>query len=198
MQSTKSAKIREQILTGNLWKTIGIITIPLAVFSLFSFLYGFIDIILGARISSEHAASLLFIDEIRNAFTAFGTSLATAGCVVVARIYGSKNNEEARKNAAATFLITIFISIIVILITIGLGYQILRLSGATDEIIDIGRQYFNIQMISTALLAVNTVFFGLEKAKGNTGIVLWLNIGAMIIKLILSWLFVVRSKSYAL
>lgn len=187
---TKREDMRERILNGNLWKIIATLSVPLAVFSVFNFIYGFIDIILAAQISGYHTASLLFVDEIRNAVNAFGTALAAAGCVVVARLYGAKENEEARKNAAATFLVTIIISLIVVAVTVGLSYQILRLAGANDEIIAIGQQYYNIQMISTALVAINAVFFGLEKAKGNTKIVLWLNIVAMIIKLVLSLIFV--------
>ena len=189
-KETRQEKRREAILNGNLWKTIGVLTIPLAIFSLFNYLYGFIDIILVAHIDTSYVSSVIFIDEIRNAINAFGTALAAAGCVVVARHYGAGRTEEARKNAGTTFIMTIVISVIVVAFMLVLAIPILTLAGATDEIIYAGLGYYNVQMITTALVAINAVFIGLEKAKGNTSIVLWLNIIAMAIKLILSLIFV--------
>ena len=51
---------------------------------------------------------------------------------------------------------------------VALGTQILQFLGATPEIIESGLSYYNIQMITTGLVAFNSVFIGIEKAKGNT------------------------------
>ncbi|CCV64085.1 MATE efflux family protein NorM [Alteracholeplasma palmae J233] len=188
--SLKDQKRRHAILNGNLYKTVLVLSIPLAVYSLFNFLYTFIDMILVANIGSSHVNSVVFIDQIKSAISAFGMAIAASGTVIVARHYGASEIELARKNAGSTFVLSVVISTIVALITVVFGRQILTLAGATTEIIDTGLGYYNIQMISTTLIAVNSVFIGLEKAKGNTKIVLMLNLIVMVVKLVLSILFV--------
>ena len=59
-----------------------------------------------------------------------------------------------------------------------------------QEMIDLSIGYFYVQMISTALIAINTVFLGLEKSKGNTVFILVVNLIAMIIRVGLSAIFV--------
>lgn len=187
---TKDAKRRERILHGNLWKTMIVLTAPLALYNLFNFLYGFIDMLMVKDLGANHLSSVIFIDEIKSAISAFGGALAAAGSVIVARAYGAGKMEEARKNAGTTFIVSLLVSIAVVVITVGFGRFILMGVGATQEIIDTGLSYYNIQMVSTALIAVNGVFIGLEKAKGNTSVVLILNLIVMAIKLGLSALFI--------
>ncbi|NLK12785.1 MAG: hypothetical protein GX312_04240 [Candidatus Phytoplasma sp.] len=188
--SVKDSKRRTAILEGNLWKTIMILAVPLAIYNLFNYLYTFIDMILVANIGSSQVNVVVFIDQIKSAISAFGVAIASAGTVVVARYYGAGDIEEARKNAGSTFILSLLISGLVAIITVGFGPMILKATGATDQIITDGLDYYNIQMLSTTLIAINSVFIGLEKAKGNTKIILMLNLIVMIVKLTLSIVYV--------
>ncbi len=188
--SHKEQKRRNYILNGNLWQVVLTISTPLAIYGLFNYLYGFFDLIMVSHISDHAVASVVFIDEIKNAMMAFGGGIAAGGAVIVARYYGAGEIENARKHAGASFSLALTVSTVIVIMTLLFGKTLLRLLNAPDEIIDAGIGYFNIQMISTALIAVNAVFIGLEKAKGNTALILVLNIVAMIIKLILSYIFI--------
>jgi putative MATE family efflux protein len=188
--SLKEHKRRDYILNGNLWKVVLSLSAPLAIYGLFNYLYGFFDLIMVSHIGGNEVASVVFIDEIKSAIMAFGGGIAAAGTVIVARYYGSNQIEEARKNAGASLSLALIVSSSVVIIMLLFGKPMLRLLNAPEEIIDAGYGYFNVQMISTALVAVNSVFIGLEKAKGNTTRILVLNVFAMIIKLALSALFV--------
>jgi len=188
--SVKEEKRRNLILNGNLWKVIITLSAPLAVYGLFNYLYGFFDLIMVSHIGGNEVASVVFIDEIKSAIMAFGGGIAAGGTVIVARHYGAGEIEKARRNAGQSFSLALMVSSVVVVVTLLFGHTILRLLNAPQEIIDAGINYFYIQMASTALIAVNSVFIGLEKAKGNTTRILVLNILAMIVKLILSATFV--------
>jgi len=190
MLSPKEQKRRNYILNGNLWKVVLSISAPLAIYGLFNYLYGFFDLVMVSTIGGNELASVVFIDEIKSAIMAFGGGIAAAGTVIVARHYGAGNIEEARRNAGSSFSLALLVSSLVVIMTLLFGRQLLRLLNAPEEIIHAGLGYFNIQMISTAMIAVNSVFIGLEKAKGNTSRILVLNIIAMLIKLALSAMFV--------
>lgn len=186
----KSLNRRRMILEGGLFKTIVILTLPLAIYNLFNYFYGFIDMMMVSHIGSTEVSSVVFIDQIKGAITAFGAGVAASGTVIVARYYGGDDIKTARKSAGLTFLIAVVISLFVVVLTVGFGPFLLRIFGASSEIIETGIVYYNWNMISTSLMAINSVFIGLEKAKGNTKIILWLNLLVMIVKLGLSALFV--------
>lgn len=186
----RETKRRNFILNGNLWKVVLLITTPLAIYGLFNYLYGFFDLVIVSYIGGNEVASVVFIDEIKQAIIAFGAGIATAGTVIVARHYGAGRIQEARTNANTAFVLAGIISLVLVVITLLFGEIILRLLNAPEEIIIAGLGYFNVQMISTSLMALNAVFIGLEKAKGNTMFILLLNICAMIVKLVLSLIFV--------
>ncbi len=188
--SPKEAKRRDYILNGSLWKVVLSITAPLAVYALFNYLYGFFDLILVSFIGADEVASVVFIDEIKLAISAIGGGIAAGGTVYVARHYGAGDFEGARKHAGSSLALAIGISSIVALITILFGKPLLGLLNAPAEIVATSIDYYYLQMASTVLIAVNSVYMGLEKAKGNTSTILVLNIIAMLIKLTLSAIFV--------
>jgi putative MATE family efflux protein len=188
--SLSEEKRRDFILNGHLSQVLLALTVPLALYGFFNYLYGFFDMIMVSYIGSDELASVVFIDEIKNAILAFGGGIAAAGTVIVAKSYGAGNLEEARKNAASAFSLALIVSLFVALLTVLFGKQALGWLNAPEEIIQIGLDYYDIQMVSTILMAVNSVYFGFEKAKGNTTVILLVNVLAMAVKLILSAIFV--------
>ncbi|MBN3490744.1 hypothetical protein JV173_04365 [Acholeplasma equirhinis] len=188
--SLKDEKKRNLILEGNLWKILISLSIPLAIYEAFNYLYAFIDLWLVSGLDTNFVTSVIFIDEIRMAITAFGGSIASAGSVIVARDYAANKLKEASKNAGQVMISVLSVSLIVIGVMIVFAEPILRGFGANDYIIQSGLNYYIIQMATTGLVAFNAVFIGLEKAKGNTKIILFANLGVMIVKLILSYIWV--------
>jgi putative MATE family efflux protein len=188
--STSEEKRRKFIIEGNMWHVMVQLTIPLAVYGLFNYLYGFFDLLMVSHIGDNEVASVVFIDQIKLAMTAFGAGIAAGGSVIVARLYGSNDIGEARKHANAAFYIAVAFSFIAVFLSMVFGRQILSMLNATSEIINAGMSYYQIQMLTTGIMAINSVYMGLEKAKGNTKTILALNLIAMIIKLILSAIFV--------
>lgn len=188
--SQKEQNRRNYILNGPLWKVIITLSAPLAIYGLFNYLYGFFDLLMVSHIGGNEVASVVFIDEIKNAVMAFGAGIAAGGTVLVARHYGAGEIEEARRHAGSSFLLAFSVATMISIIMLVFGKVILRLLKAPEEMIDAGYGYFNVQVLSTSIMAINAVFIGLEKAKGNTKLILWLNILTMIIKLILSAFFV--------
>jgi putative MATE family efflux protein len=180
---------RKLILEGNLWRVVPLLAAPLALYALFNYFYGFFDMMVAARIGKSALASIIFIDEIKNAVTAFGVGIASGGMVLVARHLGAKDVTTARKIATTTLALSFVVSLSVVIVTTLFARPILRILNASDAMISEGLSYFVIQMVTTAIIGINACFMGMEKAKGNTMMVLYLNVFAMIIKLALTAVF---------
>ncbi len=60
--SEKENNRRKFILEGNIWKVMIQLTIPLAVYVFFNYLYGFFDLLMVSHIGDNEVASVVFID----------------------------------------------------------------------------------------------------------------------------------------
>ncbi len=184
------AQRREMILKGNLMKTVLLICLPLALYQFFNACYTLIDQIICAHISTDAQNAVSSIGQIKNAISAFGGGLAAGGGVLVSRYYGAGNLKEAKHASSNLFFLSILLSVILIVIIIPLANPIMRLCQIAEVSIQIGQGYFMLQLVELAFVSLNNVFIGLEKAKGNSKIILKLNIMVMLIKLALTCLFV--------
>ena len=98
--------------------------------------------------------------------------------------------ERARRASNQTLGISNVAVGALLIVCIPLAVPIMKLSGVPDELISIGTGYFIVQIVNLAFVFYNSVFMAMQKAKGNTKIMFWLNIFVMVIKLSLSFLFV--------
>lgn len=167
---------------------------PLAMFAIFNYIGDIFDILIATNIGTSQIASLVFIDQIRGSIAAFGTGIAAAGIVLVGRHYGANELDEAKKTASTSFILTIIVAVSLMILFILLGKPIMLVLNAPKEIIDVSMGYFNVQMITTCFIAINAVFFGLEKAKGNTPKVFLLNVMGIVIRLSISSVFILVLK----
>jgi Na+-driven multidrug efflux pump len=98
--------------------------------------------------------------------------------------------DDARYHSNQIISLSSIIIAVLLAVCIPFALPIMRLSGVPDEFIKIGTGYFIVQILTLAFMFYNSVFMAMQKAKGNTKIMFWLNILVMIIKLSLSLLFI--------
>lgn len=187
-------KRRSQILNGNLWTVIIAICAPLFVYNLFNSFYNLVDSIFANEISTGSVSSVAALGQIKNLLSSFGAGLAAGGAIIVARSFGSGNYELARKNANVLFSIIIVVVTVLAVICIPLAYPICKVSGISDAQASAATGYFTIQIIELIFVAFNNVFIALQKSKGNTKSIFYLNIIVMVIKLLLNVLFIYGLK----
>lgn len=187
-------KRRDMILKGNLWKTIIAVCLPLMIYQAFNSWYSVLDQVVCASISTTAQNAVASIAQLKNTIAAFGAGLAAGGGVLVARYYGAGNINDARRTSSNLFLMSIILSVIVAGIIIPLASPILMIAQVSKESRELGVNYFRLQMLELAFVAVNNVFIGLEKSKGNSKLVLFLNVGVLVIKMGLTCLFVFAFK----
>lgn len=189
--SAGESKRRDMILNGNLWQVVIAVTLPLTIYALFNYFYGFIDFLLVSRIGTDDVGAVFFIGDVTGAIQAIGGGIAIAGSVFVARHYGAGDYREARRYAGSSLTTAFVLALVVAILMIAFGRPLLVLMNATPEILAKGMAYYVVQMATTVLIAINGVFMGVERAKGNTKAVMNLNLVAMAVKIALTYLFVV-------
>ena len=190
MINSRDLKRREQILNGNLLRTIITICAPIFLYNLFNSFYAIIDAVVVSKIDPTSVSAVASLSQISHLLTSLGSGLAAGGGIIVARYFGAGDMEEARLHSNQTVSMSNITVALLLGICIPSALPIMKLSGVPDELINIGTGYFIVQIVNLGFVFYNSVFMAMEKAKGNTKIMFWLNIVAMIIKLSLSFLFV--------
>lgn len=186
---TYEKKKRHQILQGKILPTILMICIPLMLYQFFNSFYNIIDQIMAANIEENAISKIGVIAQIKNSVSAFGGGLAGGGAVLVARYYGAGELDHARKAGANMFFVSILMSAIILVLFIPLSYPILKIA-QTPNINSNTITYFILCLIELIFVSINNIFIGLEKIKGNSKKILYLNIGMLLIKLALNAFFV--------
>ncbi len=190
MISEKDLQRRERILNGSLLTVIISICAPIFLYNLFNSFYAIIDAVVVSKINPTSVSAVSSISQIQHLLSSLGSGLSAGGGILVARYFGAGDMEKARFNSNQTISISTIVIALLLCICVPFALPIMKLSGVPDELISIGTGYFIVQVITLAFVFYNSVFMAMQKAKGNTKIMLWLNILTMIVKLSLSLLFI--------
>ncbi len=183
-------KRRDQILNGNLTKTIIAICAPIFLYNLFNSFYSLIDQVIVSKIDATSVSAVATLNQIKNLLSSLGAGLAAGGGIVVARLFGAGDFDQARKNSNSIFALSLVIVGVMLIVCIPLSVPIMKLTGVPSELIAIGTGYFIVCIIDLGFVFFNTVFIALQKAKGSTKIIFYLNIMVMFIKLGFTVLFI--------
>lgn len=181
---------REKILNGNLVHTIISICAPIFLYNLFNSFYSVIDAVIVARIDPASVSAVAMLSQIQHLLSSLGAGVAAGGGIIVARLFGAGDMDDARYHSNQIISLSSIVVALLLAICLPLALPIMRLSGVPDELISIGTGYFIVQILTLAFMFYNSVFMAMQKAKGNTKIMFWLNILSMIIKLSLSVLLI--------
>ena len=194
MAKVLDEKARRLILTGNIWRVVISITMPLFFYQLINSFYSLVDQIMVAQIGQDSVSAVATLTQIKGCIMAFGSGLASGGAIIVSRMYGAGKIDEAKKNANVMFSIALITSLLILLVFLPTSTAILRLCHVPSELIGISDLYFKLQLIEQVIIIFNGIFIGLEKSKGNTKIIFVTNIIIMLVKLLLNTVLIYGFK----
>lgn len=188
--SKKESQKRKFILQGNMWRVVLAISLPLAIYNSLNGLFAFLDTLMASHISSEVVSAVAYIAQIKGAISAVGVGLALGGGIIIARHYGAGDMKKARKSANTLMFLAISTGLALIILIVPFTRPILRMLNTPEELIAVGSSYFAIEIIAVISMFINNVYIAIERAKGSTQKILFLNLMVLGIKLPLTALFI--------
>ena len=183
--SEKDAKKRQLILEGNLWRVICYIGTPLAMFQMLNQLFKILDSMMAAHISPLTVSAVAYLSQLALMISAIGGGLAMGSSIKISEAYGAGHYELVRKRVCSLFVICAGIGACILCLIPFTG-AFLRMVGTPADFISEGSLYFAVTLIDIILLLFNTAYIAIERARGNAGRILWLNLGSILIKLTLT------------
>ncbi len=187
--SDKDTAFREFALSGNMWQVILYVSVPLMAYQGLMHIFKIFDTIMASHISTGAVSSIAYISQISFLISAAGTGLSIGGGMKISEAYGAGDYTLVKKRVSTVYAICGIISALVLMI-IPFAEGFLRLNGTTETMIADGVQYFNVELAAIVLNFFNSVYIAVERARGNSRLILRLNILVLIIKLALTAIFV--------
>lgn len=188
--SKKESNKRSFVLEGDMWRVVLSISLPLAFYNGFNHLFGFLDAMMAAHISSEVVSAVSYLSQIKTMLTAIGAGLAVGGAIIIARYYGAGDVKNVKKYINTLLFLAISIGILLLATILPFIKPILRLANTPEELIRVGSSYFAVEILMIVAIFINNVYIAIEKAKGSTKIIFKLNLLVLGVKLTLTALFV--------
>lgn len=188
--SEKDRKRREFILNGKPMSVVLNISLPLILLGAFSYLSSIIDTVVVAKSDNDALSSVVMISQIKNLFTALGSGFATGGSIIISRLIGRGEYDKAKRSANSVVTIFFVGAFVLVGAFMPISRGVLRLAGMTEEMAAGGLGYFRVQIVSIGVSMFNSVFLGLEKARGATLNIMLVNIMSMSLKLACTVVFV--------
>ncbi|NPU84271.1 MAG: MATE family efflux transporter [Syntrophaceae bacterium] len=130
-------------------------------------LYNLMDTLWLARTSHQAVAALTVSLPIQMIIGAVGIGTGVGAGSYAARMFGAGDIEAARKTAGQVFLLTFLFGILLIAVTLANPDGMLRIFGATGDILPLGRSYLTIIICSSPCLLFLMMANNLLRAEGR-------------------------------
>jgi len=130
-------------------------------------LYNLVDAIWVAKLGHQAIAALTVVMPFFIICLAIGTGTGIGVNALASRRFGERNTEAANKATGQTFFLCLFLGIIFLLATNLFPRQILLLSGATPDILDLGVQYITVLGWAMPLFFFGNVSRNIFQASGD-------------------------------
>ena len=189
MRRMTEKEFREYSISGNLYLLILKVGTPLAVFALFNTLFSILDTMMASHLGTIDVSTVAYMNQLRMVLNAIGTGLITGSMILINREYGAADNEKASILINTLVRLILIISALFILM-LPLTPWLLKAISTPEEFIEEGSLYFIVLMVATVINFINLIYINIEKTRGRTSVIMILNIITMVIKLVLSALFI--------
>lgn len=181
---------KEDILKGQIGKTLFLLSFPLVGSNLFLIAYHLVDTFWLGRLGSNALAAIAYALPITFLVVAVGGGIANAGSILIAQHKGAKNQTEVNKAATQTFIFLILLSILVSLLGLFTATPVLRFLGASAEILPLAQSYLQTIFLGITLMylfiMVRNFFLGI----GDSVSSMWIGVLSVLINIILDPFFI--------
>lgn len=186
----KDEKFLEQSLNGPMWKVILMIGTPLALYQMLSQVFSVLDTMMAAHISKESVSAVAYLSQLKLILSALGGGLAVGSGILISRAYGEGNLKLVRKRVSSLYAISLAVGILMLAAILPFTGQFLRFAGTPETLIEVGAQYFVVQLFTLVVTFLNNVYIAVERARGNANRIFRLNLLVIVLKLSLTAVFV--------
>ncbi len=167
----------QDFTTGSIRKAIFMLAIPMILEMCLESVFALVDIFFVGKLGSNAITTVGLTESFLTIIYSLAIGLSMAATALVARRVGEKNFDDAAKAGAQAALLCFFISIVIGSIGLFFAEEVLRLMGASAEVLAMGSVYTRIMLTSNVVIMLLFLINGIFRGAGDAGIAmrsLWL------------------------
>ena len=188
--TSRDERFLERSLNGPMLRVILYIGTPLALYQGLNMLFMVLDTMMASHISKESVSAVAYLSQLNLMLSAVGGGLAVGAGIQISRAYGEGNFTLVRKRVSSLYVICLAVGLAMLLGILPFTEGFLRLAGTPDELIAVGAAYFAVELVGLVIKFLNNVYIAVERARGNSQRIMYLNFLVIAVKLSLTAVFV--------
>lgn len=170
--------------TGSMRQAILLLAIPMILEMMMESVFAVVDIYFVGRLGKEAVSTVILTESILTLLYSAAIAFSIGATALVARRVGEKNSDAAAHTGAQAINLGIGVAIIVSIVGVVAAADILRLMGASGQVLAIGVPYTRIVFGSSIFILLLFLINGVFRGAGNAAIAmrsLWLANGCNIL-----------------
>lgn len=187
-------KYRSYVLSESMWRVLLRTGAPLAFYESLNTLYKILDSLMASHINAESVSTVAYLAQINLLISSIGQGLTVGSSLKISEAYGAGDYELVRKRVSSMFAVCGILDAFVVLM-IPFATVLLRLANTPEEMIAMGAVYFQLELAGIAITFLNNAYIAIERVRGNTQRIFYLNMMVILIKLSLTAIFVYALNS---
>ncbi len=188
--SKKDEKFRDYAQSGPMWRVVLYIGVPLALYQSLNQIFRILDSMMASHISATAVSAVSYLSQINLMLSAVGGGLAVGASIKVSEAYGAGDFVMVKRRVSTMFALCAMLGGALLLVLMPFTPQFLRVMNTPEEFISEGATYFRLELVGMVITFFNNVYIAIERARGNSKRILYLNTGVIIVKLSLTAWFV--------
>ncbi|WP_294848974.1 MATE family efflux transporter [uncultured Eubacterium sp.] len=184
-------KQKNNMLSGNVLKSIIPFALPIMLSSLLQYNYSLIDnIIVGRYVSTDALAAVGNVGPISSFVVGASLGLTSGFTIPIAQAFGASDRKKLNLYTASSVKVSLIAGICTIIFGEILSYPLLRAIGTPDEIIKMSASYINVLYLGVPFQMLSSNFTAISRAVGESRKPLYFHIVSVIVNFFLDLLFV--------
>lgn len=174
----------QDFTTGKIGRAILLLSIPMVLEMVMESLFAIVDIYFVSALGADAIASVGLTESVMAIIYSVGMGLGLAATGLVSRRTGEKNVREASLSGAQTIILGLIISVLIAIPGFTLAGDILKLMGASEDIVAQGRVFTSIMLGSNMMIMLLFINNAIIRSAGDAAVamrVLWLANGINIV-----------------
>lgn len=188
--SGRDLNFREESLNGSLWKVLLSVGLPLALYQSLNQLFKLLDTMMASHISSQSVSAVAYLAQISIFLSSVGAGLAVGSGIKISHAYGEGDYRMVKRRVSSLYAICVAIGFLILALILPFVEGFLALAGTPEELIAVGSAYFRVELVCLVVQVFNGVYISVERARGNSRRIMYLNVMVILVKLGLTAFFV--------
>ncbi len=173
------------------WRAIFSLAIPAVITVLIMVIYHMADLFfIGLMGDDTQVAAISIVSPVFSLASAIGSMLGAGGCAVIAKLFGARQEDDARSVGSLCIWGSLIFGILFALVLIPAASPVLRLLGATEDMYEYSRIYLQILALGAPAMLFSTTIASVVRAEGAVIPGMVANVAGTVTNLILDPLFI--------